>query len=240
MNDAFAYTGTELDALASAPNYHRWIVHRFSPYLGERIVEAGAGIGTFAAYLREAAPAAMLTLVEPAANNYPQLARRHAGDPRARTVHGYLSDADGAASADTVVAVNVLEHVEDEAAFLSTAHRLLVRGGHLLLFVPALPAIFGTLDEAFGHHRRYRRRGLRDALVAAGFEPVRLAYTNLPGVVAWWVSGRVLRRRTLTARDAALYDRWVVPWISALERIAPPPLGQSLIAVARRPREEEG
>jgi SAM-dependent methyltransferase len=232
----YTYSGDELDALAGAVNYHRWIARRFAPHLGERIVEAGAGIGTFAAHLGEAAPAAHLTLVEPAANNYPHLAARHAADPRVRTVHGYLADAGPDGSADTVVAVNVLEHVQDDAAFLATAHRLLAPGGHLCLYVPAVPAIYGTLDEAFEHHRRYTRRGLRSRLEGAGFAVRSLAYTNLPGVAAWWLSGRVLRKRTVSPRDARLYDRWMIPWIAALERVWRPPLGQSLIAVAAKER----
>ena len=233
---AFTYSGEELDALAGATNYYRWIVRRFAPYLGGRVVEAGAGIGTFAGHLRQAAPDARLTLVEPAENNYPHLQARFAADPRARTVRGYLEDAGEPGRADAVVAVNVMEHVRDDAAFLAAAYRLLAPGGHVLLFVPALPALYGTLDEAFEHFRRYTRAELDARLRGAGFRPVRVAYTNLPGVAAWWLTGRVLRRRTVSARDARIYDRWVIPWVSALERVWTPPLGQSLIAVARKDR----
>ena len=235
---AFSYSGEELDALAGARNYYRWIVRRFAPYLGPRIVEVGAGIGTFAEHLRAAAPDARLTLVEPAENNYPHLQTRFADDVRVRTVRGYLADAGDAASADAVVAVNVMEHVRDDAAFLRDAHRLLAPGGHVLLYVPAVRAIYGTLDEAFEHFRRYERGELRAKIEAAGFRPLRIAYTNLPGVLAWWLSGRVLRKRTVSARDARLYDRWMIPWIAALERIAAPPLGQSLVAIARKETRE--
>lgn len=235
---AFTYAGEELDALAGARNYHAWIAERFAPWLGRRIVEAGAGIGSFAAHLRAAAPHAELTLVEPAENNWPRLHAAFAGDPAVRTVRGYLGDAGGPGYADTVVAVNVMEHVRDDAEFLRTAHRLLSPGGHLLLFIPALPALYGTLDEAFDHFRRYTRPELEAKLRGAGFAPRSIRYTNLPGVLAWWLSGRVLRRRTVTAADARLYDRWMIPWISRLERVWQPPLGQSLIAVAQR--EEVG
>jgi SAM-dependent methyltransferase len=230
----FTYSGEELDALAGAVNYYRWIVRRFGPYLGRRVVEVGAGIGTFAEHLLAAAPRTELTLVEPAANNYPHLRARFAGRPGVRTVQGYLGDAGAPGSADSVVAVNVMEHVRDDAAFLADAHRLLAPGGHALLFVPALPAIFGTLDEAFEHFRRYTRPVLDGRLRGAGFTPLRVAYTNLPGVAAWWLSGKVLRRRTVSARDARVYDRWVIPWVQAMERVWTPPLGQSLIAIARR------
>jgi SAM-dependent methyltransferase len=235
MSDtAFRYAGEELDALAGAVNYYRWIVRRFRPYLGERIVEAGAGIGTFAAHLRDAAPDARLTLVEPAANNFPHLAARYAADDRVRTVHGYLEDGGDAASADTIVAVNVLEHVLDDRAFLAAARMLLAPGGHVLLFVPALPALYGTLDEAFEHHRRYTRRGLADQLAGHGFRIERIAYRNLPGVLSWFAAGRILRRRTISVRQAKLYDRYVIPAVSAIERRWSPPFGPSLLAIATR------
>jgi SAM-dependent methyltransferase len=231
---AFTYSGEELDSLGEMRNYHAWIAGRFAPYLGARIVEAGAGIGTFAEHLLAAAPDARVTLVEPAANNYPHLLARFAGRPGVRTLPGYLDEAGEDGSADSVVAVNVMEHVRDDDAFLRTAHRLLAPGGHVLLFVPALPALFGTLDRAFEHFRRYTRRELEARLRGAGLQPLDVRYTNLPGVAAWWLSGKVLRRRTVPARDARLYDRWVVPWVRQMERVWTPPLGQSLIAVARR------
>ena len=136
--------------MAAAPNYYRWIVGRCEPYLGRRIVEVGAGIGTFAEHLLRAAPGAELTLIEPADNNFPHLRARFADRPRVRTRQGYLEDGGEAQGADAIVAVNVMEHVHDDAAFLAAARRRLAPGGQLLLFVPALPALYGTLDEAFG------------------------------------------------------------------------------------------
>lgn len=239
---AFTYSGEELDALAGARNYYGWIADRFAPHLGRRIVEAGAGIGTFTDYLLARRPDAAVTAVEPAGNNFPHLARRFAGDPRVAPVQGYLDDAFPASSADAVVAVNVMEHVEDDGAFLRAAARALAPGGHVLLFVPALPALFGTLDRAFEHHRRYTRPVLRGRLAAAGLEVLDVRYVNLPGVAAWWLTGKVLRKTTVGAREAAWYDRWVIPWVRALESRVSPPLGQSLLAVARKPmdRESEG
>jgi SAM-dependent methyltransferase len=234
VSDDFRYSGSELDALAEARNYYNWISGRFAPYLGTRVVEAGAGIGTFTRYLLERAPRARVLALEPAENNFPHLARSFAGDPRVETRHGYLDDSVEPAAADAVVAVNVMEHVEDDAAFLRTAARALAPGGHLLLFVPALPALFGSLDRAFDHYRRYTRPELRGKLEGAGLRPVEVRYMNLPGVAAWWLAGKVLRRRTVSARDARVYDRWVVPWVRAVESRLSPPLGQSLLAVAKK------
>lgn len=232
---AFTYAGTELDALAEARNYYAWLTERFAPFLGPRMVEVGAGIGTCTAFLLDARPDAVLTALEPAANNVPSLARRFAAEPRVTVVRGYLAEAVPQGAADAVVAVNVMEHVADDAGFLRAARRALAPGGHLCLYVPAVPAIFGELDRAMEHHRRYTRRGVRALLEDAGFEVLRLEYTNLPGVAAWWLMGRVLRRRTLSASSARVYDRWVIPWVRALERRWTPPLGQSLLTVARKP-----
>ena len=137
--------------------------------------------------------------------------------------------------ADTIIAVNVLEHVEKDLEFLRAAHTGLVPGGKLLILVPALPAIFGSLDRAFDHYRRYTRPVLRSALVKAGFEIDDLYYLNGIGVAAWFVAGRVLGRTTLGRNQVRFYDRWVIPWLSRVEKIIHPPVGQSLFLIARRP-----
>jgi SAM-dependent methyltransferase len=228
------YAGTELEAMAHAENYYRWIASELAPHLGSRIVEVGAGIGTFAGHLRERALAAELVLVEPAPNNLPRLRERFRDAQGVRVLGGYVEDVCPAGSADTMVAVNVMEHIADDDAFLAAAHRILIPGGRLLLWIPALPWLFGTLDEAFDHYRRYTRPGLSGQLAGHGFRVDRIAYRNLPGVLSWFAAGRILRRRTISARQAKLYDRYVIPVVSAIERRWNPPFGPSLLAIATR------
>lgn len=250
----FLYASAELDAMAGAVNYHRAILERFLPHLpasGGDVVEIGAGIGTVAAHLLETTelggqPLARLTLVEPAGNNIPHLLQRFgegtaAGAPGGTRVvirPGYFADVVAELTArggvDAVVMVNVLEHVPDDAGLLADIHRSLKPGGRLCLFVPALPWLFGTLDEAFEHHRRYTVRGIHALLSRAGFGPIELRYMNAAGVLPWFVTGRLLRRRTLAPAAVALYDRFVTPWVRRLERHWTPPLGQSVLAVAER------
>ena len=198
-------------------------------------MEAGAGIGTVSELiLQQAGPSEML-LIEPAGNNIGELRRRFAGDTRVRVHHGYLEDIGGGFAADTVVAVNVLEHVEKPIEFLRAAHRTLVSGGALLLLVPAIPAIYGSLDAAFEHYRRYTRSELESSLHTAGFRIEKLHYLNSVGVAAWFTAGRVMRRKTLGRGQVRFYDRWVIPWLRRLEGVLNPPLGQSLLAIARKP-----
>ena len=232
MSADFAYSGTELDALAAAPNYYGFIARRFAPHVGARVVEVGAGIGTFAEHLiRETSPRE-LVLVEPAVNNYPVLRERFDGRPGVRTVQGYLQDCRDLRDMDSLVAVNVLEHTPDDVDFLRAARGVLRPGGKALVFVPAVQAIFGSLDREFEHHRRYGKRSLGRAFAEAGFRDVRLRYVNSLGIAAWFLAGRVFEWRTIDASRAAFYDRWVVPWLMPLESIVPPPIGQSILAIA--------
>ena len=226
----FQYASDELDALAEAHNYYGWLMRRFGPHLGRRVVEVGAGIGTIGAHLLAQPGVEELVLIEPAANNHALLERRYRDDSRVRTMQGYLED-QATLEADSLVAVNVLEHVPDDLGFLRAARRMLRPGGRLLLFVPAVQAIYGSLDRVFEHHRRYGRTQLAQRLGAAGFRIDQLRYANSIGVLAWFVTGRVLRRTNLDAASVRFYDRAVIPWLSAIEDRVPPPIGQSLLAI---------
>jgi SAM-dependent methyltransferase len=231
----FSYSGTELDAVAEAANYYDWIVDSFAGPFGKRCVEAGAGIGTVSQLVLDRASPRALTLIEPAANNLPALRNRFAGDARVSVYHGYLEDLTGSLASDSIIAVNVLEHVEKDDDFLKASYSILAPGGSLLLLVPACPAIFGSLDRAFDHFRRYTKSGLRASLLAAGFEIETIHYLNMVGVAAWFLSGRVLRRTTLGRGQVHFYDRWVIPVVRRLESLIPVPIGQSVLAIARKP-----
>lgn len=229
----FIYSGSELEGLASARNYYRWLLRRFSPFVGARVVEIGAGTGTFSELLLSLPQVERLVAIEPSENNFPLLSKRLAGEARASVVKGYLEDSAPPASADSLVAVNVLEHIERDDEFLRRTWEVARPGGTLLLFVPAVPAIFGSLDRAFEHFRRYTKKTLRKRIEPAGWRIERLGYMNLPGIIPWFVAGKVLRRTSI-GREARLYDRLVVPIAAAIEDRVSVPIGQSLIAIGRK------
>jgi SAM-dependent methyltransferase len=230
----FTYMRAELDAMVRARNYYRWLLNQFRPYLGAHVVEIGAGIGTFSAALLNEPVVRTLTLVEPAANHVAVLRPRFRDDARVRVVQGYFDEGTLDASADSVVLVNVLEHVASDAALVRAIARSVTANGTLLLFVPALPFLYGTLDREFGHVRRYTRPALRALLHGAGFRHSRIHYVNAAGAAAWFLTGKLLRRRTLAPASVAWYDRWIVPWLLGFERYIAPPFGQSLLAIATR------
>ena len=231
----FTYSGTELDAVAEASNYYDWIIQSFAGAFGKRIVEVGAGIGTVAELVLKRASPSEMVLIEPARNNIPELQRKFGPDPRVRVLQGYLEQFSDTLSADTIIAVNVMEHIARDADFLRTAHSTLSRDGTLLLLVPAVPAIYGSLDRAFDHYRRYTKSGLKKLLLEAGFQIDKLHYLNAIGVIAWFMTSTVMRRKSLRRAQVQFYDRMVIPWLRRLEARLHPPIGQSLLAIARKP-----
>lgn len=229
--ESFTYTGTELDAMAEAHNYCRWIMQYFRPYLGERVVEIGAGTGTFSELLLDSGQIADLVLFEAASNVFPTLRQRFENRP-ARLHLGYFDPSLLAAPVDSVVLVNVLEHISDDAALLLQIYECLRPGGSVLLFVPALTWNYGSLDKAFGHWRRYSKQQLAHKFEQASFRVKVMRYVNVMGIASWFLAGRIMRQTTLRPAQVRWYDRWVIPWSFKLEQICAPPLGQSLLAVA--------
>ncbi len=234
------YAGQDLEALADIPNYQDWILRHFRPHLRGRVLEIGAGVGTLSARYRGAVDRAVL--LEPAPNLISLLRDRFAGDAGVTVLGERLEDAVGAgrlqaASFDAVVLINVLEHVDDDAAMLSTIASLLAPGAPLLLFVPALQWLFGSLDELVGHRRRYGKSQLRAVIEGAGFAIRDLRFFDALGVLPWYVTGRVIKAKTFDERAAKIYDTIGVPIGSRAERLVSPPIGKNLLCVARRSRE---
>ena len=233
--DVRHYEGQDLEALADMPNYTRWLLSPFRPYLSGRVVEVGAGIGNVSTRWVDDAEAALL--VEPASNLHATLAERLADRGHVRTVCALLEEVDPALLSpafDSALMVNVLEHIEDEAAILGRLHKLLAEEGRLLLFVPALPFLYGSLDALVHHCRRYTATSLRAVVESAGFEVQTLRYCDALGILPWLIMGRLLRRRRFDAGGVHLYDRFGVPLTALVEDRIVPPLGKSLWCIARK------
>ena len=229
------YEGADLEALSVLRNYRRWIMARFRPFVAGDVVEIGAGIGTFSEML--APLARSLAIVEPSPALSPALAARFAGtqgvDVHAAGLEDWLARA-GPASADTVVMINVLEHIEDDAAALAGLHAALRPGGHLLLYGPALRWLYGEIDRVHGHFRRYHLDELRGRAAAAGFDVLSARYFDFLGVLPWWLINTKGGATAFNPRAADVYDRIGVPLTRALETLIPPPVGKNLIAVLKR------
>ena len=227
-----------LRSMGEARRYNDWLFSRCAPHIGHRVLDVGAGIGTFTALVAESAHVVAL---EPDPTFAQHLTTRFAGDDNVKIAQGSATDLDPSAIGkpfDTIVCLNVLEHIPDDTAALEHFHRLLAPGGLLLLLVPAHPFLFGSLDRAVGHERRYRQAGLRRLLEQSGFEIGNLQTVNPLGAAGWFVSARILKRTQIPDVPLRIYDG-LVPLVRALDRIRLP-VGLSLWAVARRPAASEG
>jgi SAM-dependent methyltransferase len=240
MAEALVYAGRDLESMSLARNYHRWILDLFAPHLGRRVVEVGAGTGSFSELLLAREPES-LTLVEPSEEMH-RLLVEHVGrlPTRARVrVHNdtfarvarRLTEAE---RPDSVIYVNVLEHVEDDEAELRLVADALAHGGRAFIFVPAFGWLYGSFDRQVGHRRRYTRGELEAKCVRAGFRIVKSAYFDAAGVLPWWLKYRVLRSEKMEPAAVRFYDRFCVPVVRRVEALIPPPLGKNVLLVAEK------
>jgi SAM-dependent methyltransferase len=221
-----------LEDLAEAVNYRRWLVDLALPHLGDDPLEVGSGRGDHAADWR-AAGVPRVTVSEADAERLAGLRTRFAGDAGV-VVRELALPVQVQASYSAVVAMNVLEHVEDDGQALAGLRGLLRPGGRVVLLVPAFPSAMSRFDRAIGHHRRYRAGPLRAAVEGAGFEVESLRHVNCAGLLGWYVAVRLLRGRPRAGLLLTAFDRGVVPWLRRVEARWAPPFGQSLLVVARR------
>jgi glycosyltransferase involved in cell wall biosynthesis len=228
-----------LHSLSGTHRFNRWMADALRPWLGDRVLEIGAGMGNLTGELLPRAAYA-LTDIDPLHLHY--LKNRYAAN---RNISVRLLDVADAAhfqglegQFDSVVCLNVLEHVERDAAGLQNIFAALAPGGCALVLVPRSMQLFGTLDTVLGHVRRYTDAELEQKLKAAGFAVEKIFTFNRIGVPGWWLNGRVLKRKHFGRFQLKLYDSLVWLW-RLLEQVLPWP-GLSLIAVARKPAPAPG
>jgi 2-polyprenyl-3-methyl-5-hydroxy-6-metoxy-1,4-benzoquinol methylase len=136
--------------------------------------------------------------------------------------------------ADTIVCLNVLEHLANDDVVLANMHRVIGRSGRVALLVPAYQSLYGSMDKVLGHCRRYTKEDLDVKLKAAGFAIKDLFYMNTVGVAGWFFNNRILKITEEPRNQFAFFDRFVVPWLWKVETYARPPFGLSLIAIAEK------
>ncbi|MBI2386177.1 MAG: class I SAM-dependent methyltransferase [Elusimicrobia bacterium] len=229
-------TLTRLETLSTADRFNDEVWSRVQSFIGSDILEVGMGIGIFTEKLLARGKVFGVEIVP----EFVAEARRRLGD---RPGLEYLvADIGGPAlpdslrgrAFDTIVCMNVLEHIEDDRGTLARFLGLLKPGGNLVLVVPAHRWLFNPLDSHDGHFRRYERAELAGKLEAAGFRVVHESTFNLFGIAGWFLNGTILRRKDLPAGQMGLFNK-VAPLLFWLENLVGPPVGLSLLAVGAKP-----
>ncbi len=221
----------------SSEHQRRYRAYQFeliSAHCGPTVLEVGAGLGEFASQFTDVSRL-VVTDVDPGCVQH--MADRFGDRPEVEARRLDLDRLDGPLGepVSTVVAVNVLEHFERDAAVLRSLAELVEPGGRIVLWVPGYMQLYGDFDRRVGHVRRYTPATLRAAVEAAGLTCSEVRPVNLLGAVAWWLAVRRGGVGTPNPRLLRLYDRLVVPVTRTVEARVRPPFGQSVLAVATVP-----
>ncbi len=186
-----------LTSVANAKKYNRWTLDKVAPFLGRRLLEAGAGVGNLSQLLLERE---RLVLADYEPLYIARLRQRFGYCPHVRVLQADLTDPLALESLqneqlDTILSSNVLEHIEQDVVVLESFFRLLPRGGHAILIVPACKGLYSPIDAALGHYRRYTKDDLSEKMRSVGFEVAYAAQFNKLGGLGWFFSGCLLRAR---------------------------------------------
>jgi len=229
-----SYFGRDLEAMSVARNYNHWIIDELKPYFGETIAEVGAGCGNFTPFLLEANVKRLIAF-EPDDNMFGLLRERMKDNAKVETVHGFFGThcQDYTGALDSAVYVNVMEHVPDDKAEMEHIFSTVKKGGHVLIFVPALQWLYSDFDKRIGHYRRYHKKGLAELVSSSGFSVEKIKYVDIGGILPWLIAFKWLKL-PMSGGKVSLYDKLVVPPARFLESIVAPPIGKNLLVVGRK------
>jgi 2-polyprenyl-3-methyl-5-hydroxy-6-metoxy-1,4-benzoquinol methylase len=214
--------------------YIRWQFEQFQPYAGRRVADVGCGLGNFTELLADRDFYLGIDLDEELLRELANVhGRANIQTARLDITKPELEETLRANCVDTVLCVNVIEHVAEDKAAVRNMVSALPGGGHLCVLVPALPFLFGSLDELDGHFRRYTKQTLGKLFDGLPGKVLRLYYFNFIGVPGWFVKGRVLKQKRHTNDNYAVMNA-LLPVVRPLEKLLPPPLGMSVIAIFRK------
>jgi len=229
-----------LEALSGADNFNKWIYDTVAPYIKGDLLEIGSGIGNISQFfVKNNIP---VTLTDLRTNYCDILKKRFEGYPNLKGVrkidlvvpqfNEYYKDVIG--SFDSIIASNVVEHIEDHELAIHNCLQLLRPGGNVIIIVPAYQALYNQFDKGLGHYRRYTKKTLNHLLSSQGFGIIHSQYFNCVGIAGWLLSGKILRKKVIPGNQMSLFNKLIVP-IKIMDKIVLNQLGLSVISVGKKP-----
>jgi ubiquinone/menaquinone biosynthesis C-methylase UbiE len=241
LSDTFqrnAAVEEDLALLSQAHNYRNWLFSFVQPHLGRRVLEIGSGIGNYSSFMLDRErlwvsdyDGHYVKLLQEKFHSQPHVTSHLLDLSRLDESQLQQMQAEGM---DTVVLMNVMEHIPNDTEALTILARYLQPGGQVVIEVPGLQFLFGSLDEAYGHYRRYNHAEARRLSQETGLQLVNAYYYNFMAVPSWFWVARVKRQQRLPVRSVRFFDQVVVPVVSRLERIVHPPCGSSMLIVLKK------
>jgi len=230
------YTVRDQERMGLAQNYFQWQSHLVEPFGGRRVLEIGCGLGNFTQHLLDREQVVGIDIEPPCVERWKSRFSERSNlagfsmdvqDPGFSELKRYRPD--------TVVCLNVLEHIQDDRLALQHMNAVLPVGGKALLIVPAFESLYGPIDHNLGHYRRYSKRPFIELAESLGFR-AKVRYLNMPGCLGWWVNAKIFKKTEQSDSQIKFFDSMIVPVISRLETWVHPPFGQSLFAVLEKAR----
>jgi SAM-dependent methyltransferase len=215
----------------NSPNYLRWIADRVRPHLGRSVLEVGAGTGSITELY---APGRQVLAIDRSSWCIDEMEKRFASvdNVDVRKVDA-LELVDEGRRFDSVVMLNVLEHIEDDVEILRMLGTLLETDGRIIIYVPALNGLYGKWDRKVGHYRRYAPWRLRSVLDEAGLTPVEIGYMNALSIPAWIAFSNSDVEKS-NAASMSVWDKTGIAWGRRIESVIPVPFGLNVFCAARR------
>ncbi len=228
-----------LEAFSHAKAFNRWLYQKISVYVRGNTLEIGSGIGNISAFLLEDQTHVSLSDLRP---EYCRLLQNKFGhDPHLQGIHELDLSLKNFSSEhsellekfDTVIALNVIEHITDDLLAIRNAKALLKNKGKLITLVPAGQWLYNSIDRELGHYRRYSKSGLSNLMETAGLEVTDCRYFNTAAIFGWWFSGNILHEKIISPAKLNLYNR-MIPFFKMLDRFATPFAGISVISAGMK------
>ncbi|NDC76833.1 MAG: class I SAM-dependent methyltransferase [Chitinophagia bacterium] len=231
--------GETLEAISNAHSFNRWMYETIRPFLASPVIEIGSGIGNISELLLHDDLTVQLTDIRTGyckrleerfsnASNLMAIEKMDLVDPDFESRHS--ADLETYRSA---FALNVVEHIEDDRLALRNCHKLLQKGGRMIVLVPSYPSLYNRFDVALGHYRRYTLSSLSSVFKDAGFRIVHKQYFNLAGIPGWFLNGKILGKEIIPAGQMKLFDRFV-PIFKLLDSVVMHSAGLSTIVVGEK------
>ena len=215
-------------------NNNLWTYRKIEPFLGKKILEIGSGIGTVSKYLVFKGRNVTLSDINDKYIDY--LNRRFIGNPRVNVIKIDAANFDAKSyddKFDTIIGINILEHIENDLDTLKRLRGGLIENGRLLLLVPAHKILFGILDANLKHYRRYSKSELIKKIENAGFIIEKIEYMNFLSAIGWFINFKMLKRGRMPIATILLIDK-IINFVMLIEKHIKFPFGLSLFAVARK------
>jgi len=230
----FKYVGAELELFADVHNWKSYWSGKLRPFIDGDVLEVGAGLGANTSYL-DARKQGRWVCLEPDAQLVDQLARNLAQTNRSRgyeAVAGTIKSLEQKQKFDTIIYIDVLEHIENDCEELKNATALLRAGGRVIVLAPAHQLLFTPFDAAIGHFRRYNRAMLR-GISPPGLRLEKLIYLDSAGLILSTANLLLLRQSMPTRSQLHIWDRWFIPISRVLDPCLFHAVGKSIVAVWR-------